>query len=134
MSQVTNDILKKNKAQIGRFAFLYEFRFHIKFSDYNTYISVYKNHVMKVEEEQVITHTDCQTNTYQLDDIVLVEDNDFTTMKHLVHALIDQKFNKKKFQFRIYMLSNKPKLETCKYVFIFKDFAVRRLQALRAEK
>jgi len=131
MSRVTTDIIRKNRAEVGRFAFLYEFKFHIKFTDRTIFISAYKNHVMKITDEEVVTHADCQTNTFLLEDLLLAEANDFTTMKFLVDSLIDEKFNKKKIEFSFYLLSNKPKLETCKYVFVLKDFASRKLQEVR---
>ena len=129
MLQVTN--IEKNKAAVSRFAFLYEFKFHIKFTDRTVFISAYKNHVIKVQDDEVITHADCCTNNLALDEIMLAEDNDFTTMKLLINQLIESNFNKKKFQFKLYLLSNKPKLETCKYVFVLKDFASRKLQEIR---
>ena len=131
MSRVTTDIISKNRAEVGRFAFLYEFKFHIKFVDRTIFISSYKNHVMKITDEEIITHSDCRTNTFLLEDLLLVEATDFTTMKILVDELITEKFNKKKMQFSFFLLSDKPKLETCKYVFVLKDFASRKLQELR---
>ena len=123
--------INKNQTAIGRFAFLYEFKFHIKFTDRTVFISAYKHHIIKVQDNEIITHADCRTNNFVLDDLVLTEDNDFTSMRLLVNQLIEQNFNKKKFQCKLYLLSNKQKLETCKYVFVLKDFASRKLQEIR---
>ena len=124
----TNEI---NGQKIERFACMYEFRFIVRFDERNTFISVYKNHIIKTEEDSIVTHMDCQTRHYDINEIDLVLDNDFTGMKELVGKSIDKHFNKKKMKFSIYMLSNKTKLDTFKYVFVFKEFATRKLDAIR---
>lgn len=119
--------------KIERFAFMYEFRFIVRFDERNTFVSVYKNHIIKIDEDNVITHMDCQTRHYDINDIDLVLDNDFPGMKELVEQNIDKNFNKKRMKFSIYMLSNKAKLDTFKYVFVYKEFATRKLDAIRKQ-
>ena len=125
----TNDSIE-NRAKVDCFALAYEVKFVISPNERNTYISVHKNHIIKVEDNELITHADCQTRRYDLKEISLVVDNDFTGMKALVNKLIDENFGKK-IKFSIYMLSNKNKLDTFKYVFVYKEFANRKLEQLR---
>jgi len=130
----TNDAVNQNRVKVDCFAFLYEFRFAVRFDDRNTYISVYKNHVIKVDKGIIVTHVECQTRHYDLNDIKIVSDNDFTGMKELVSQCVDKKFNKKKMSFNIYMASNKAKLDTFKYVFVFKEFVARKLDEIRKKQ
>lgn len=123
-----------NRVKVDCFAFVYEVKFVIRPAERNTFISVYKNHIIKIEDNEMITHSDCQTKRYSLNEISLVVDNDFVNMKELVNGLIDKNFNNKKMQFNVCMLSNRPKLDTFKYVFVFKEFVTRKLKKLRDKK
>ena len=122
------------RVEVDCSAFVYEFKFVITPNERNTYISVHKNHIIKVEDNVMITHADYQTRRYDLKKTSLVADNDFTCMKELVNSSIDKNCNKKKIKFSIYMLSNKPKLDTFKYVFVFKEFAIRKIEELKKQK
>ena len=128
---MAHDIVKQNQVRVDGSAFMYEFKFVIRFEERNTYVSVHKNHIIKAENNEITAHADCQTRRYDLGEIATVSDNDFVRMKELVNQNIDAKFSKKKLQFSIFMLSNKPKLDTCKYVFVFKEFATRKLEEIR---